>query len=280
MYLWWTHASIGPYGETVGGLQACQGYQFQFGRFPATDDPQFGNFMLSKFALPLVVFSQHAMQCTYPSSVKSGPGERKRYILLHVIPVAVMSMAFACTWLVPSPYDHSYTPDPKAPKFTAYDGTQTLHWGGDFTHQEMTKNYIGFDIGATLTWLVIQYGACAHSGLVAYDFVILMPASESNVGLVHNLVLACVVGTLFLTEGTMQLGSKWCTYCLIYSVVYILDPLWYRECITKPTAPAGTSRSKAVSIEDSVRIQSETAADNGYRGTGSQLRYRGPSGAA
>ena len=37
MFLWFSHASIGPYGETVGGLQSCSELQFQFGRFLATD---------------------------------------------------------------------------------------------------------------------------------------------------------------------------------------------------------------------------------------------------
>ena len=247
-------------------------------------DPQYGNFVVSKFVLPLVIFSQHAMQCTYPSSVLSGPGERKRYILWRLIPVTIMSLAFACTWLVPSPYEHSYRPDPKAPKYTAYDGSQTLHWGGDFTHQEITQSYICrlfsspacMYAGSTFTWLLIQYGACAHSGLVAYDFYRLMPATESNVGLVHNFILGCVVSTLLITEGTMQLGSKWCTYCMIYSVVYIADPLWFKEY---STAPVICSTRKGIEptgeLETAGSASAASPADNGYRGTGSQLRYRG-----
>ena len=29
-----------------------------------------------------------------------------------------------------------------------------------------------------------------------------------------------------ITEGSLALGSKWCTYCLIFSVAYLSDPLW------------------------------------------------------
>merc|ERR1711990_1032157 len=58
--LWMQHDSAGP-----SGLQACKDFQLQFGKFPPTSDPQFVNFLLSKFLLPAVVFSQHMMQCTY-----------------------------------------------------------------------------------------------------------------------------------------------------------------------------------------------------------------------
>ena len=62
-----------------------------------------------------------------------------------------------------------------------------------------------------------------HSGIVAAVFALLMPL---RVGLVHIAVLAGVMGTLYVSENTLALGSKWCSYCLIYSVVYILDPYW------------------------------------------------------
>jgi hypothetical protein len=52
-----------------------------------------------------------------------------------------------------------------------------------------------------------------------------------RVAFVHLATLATVVSTLIFTEGRMDLGSKWCTYCLIYSVVYIAEPLW----LSKPS---------------------------------------------
>lgn len=47
-----------------------------------------------------------------------------------------------------------------------------------------------------------------------------------RVAIAHLLTLLAVVLTLALTERTIILGSKWCTYCLIYSVVYLTDPWW------------------------------------------------------
>ena len=45
----------------------------------------------------------------------------------------------------------------------------------------------------------------------------------------HLIPLACVVSFLWITEGRMDFGSKWCTYCLIYSFVYVAEPLWYPD---------------------------------------------------
>ena len=36
----------------------------------------------------------------------------------------------------------------------------------------------------------------------------------------------CVITILWTTEGTLALGSKWCTYCLIYSILFLAAPLW------------------------------------------------------
>lgn len=49
---------------------------------------------------------------------------------------------------------------------------------------------------------------------------------ERSVLLAHLFTFGGVIGTLFFTEGTLALGSKWCTYCLIFSLVYATDPLW------------------------------------------------------
>ena len=178
--LWSMHEN-GEYG-----LEACKNFQLQFGKVP---ESQTTNFYLSKFVVPLVVFSQHAVQCLYPSNRVSDAG-RTKLIFFHLIPVAVMSFAFACTRVVRANFP------------VAHD---TLFWGGDFEDWPF--------------WMV-QIGACAHSGLVAFVFTLVMPR---KVCLVHNSVLACVVGTLLVTEGRMDLGSKWCTYCIIYSFVYIKD---------------------------------------------------------
>ena len=36
----------------------------------------------------------------------------------------------------------------------------------------------------------------------------------------------CVITILWTTEGTLALGSKWCTYCLIYSILFLAAPCW------------------------------------------------------
>jgi len=278
--LWALHKRTEAYGDTYGGLQACPDLQLQFWRLPPSDHPQFTNFLISKLLLPMVVFSQHAMQLTYPSSCSNAPGQRKNMILWRIFPCFIMAFAFACTWLVPSPYDHSHTQGADNEKFITFNGTRTLHWGGDFTHHRM-KEYLGFFmIPSTelMTLVIIQVAACMHSGLVAYDFCAVMPP---RMALMHNLVLAGVVGTLAATEGTIQLGSKWCAYCLIYSVVYCLDPLWYpllcaEDDKEESSAPATPSVLTTPTRLPKTPTSPSTPPDTGYRGTGRQLRYRGP----
>ena len=52
-YLWTLNEQKGD-----GGLQACTAYQMQFGSTP-TDGIDRPNFMVSKYVIPLIVFSQH-----------------------------------------------------------------------------------------------------------------------------------------------------------------------------------------------------------------------------
>ena len=195
--LWHLH------GETPGGLQACTAYQVQLGRNPPAGHPQEANFYISKYVIPVVIFSQHAMQLSYPSPMFLQ--HRYKLIFAHVVPCVVVSVAFACTRLTrasfPSPHD-------------------MLFWGGDFD---------------MWTFTVVQIGATLHSGLVAYGFTLIMP--RGRVLAAHLLFLGLVVSTLWITEGRMDFGSKWCTYCLIFTVVYLAEPLWL---------PAG---SKAYAVE-------------------------------
>jgi len=191
MALWYQHESAVP-----GGIKACVAYQQQFGAAPEGD--QHVNFVLTKFVLPCVVFAQHAMQLSYPSRRWSGPGERTKLILWHLVPVLGMSFAFACStlwegqWPVAGP---------------------SLLWGGDFSAWPFS---------------LIQAAALLHSGLVAFDFWLLM-RDDTPMLLAHLLPLYAVIGTLAYTEGTIMLGSKWCTYCLLYCFVYIADPLWHGD---------------------------------------------------
>ena len=61
-------------------------------------------------------------------------------------------------------------------------------------------------------------------GVTTTFFWLLMP---KKVAAVHTVTFWSVVGTLWVTEGTLALGSKWCTYCLVFSFIYISDGfLW------------------------------------------------------
>ena len=188
-FLWWQHEHAAP-----GGLQACVPYQQQFGAAP--EGVQYPNFVVTKFVLPCVVFSQHAMQLTFPSARWNGPGERLRLIAWHLVPVLGMSFAFACSTIWAGQWPVAGA---------------SLLWGGDFSAWPFS---------------LIQAAALLHSGLVAFDFWLLM-RDDTRMLIAHLLPLYCVIATLAYTEGTIMLGSKWCTYCLIYCFVYLLDPLWH-----------------------------------------------------
>eukprot|EP00658_Telonema_sp_P-2_P030273 TRINITY_DN22891_c0_g1_i2.p1 TRINITY_DN22891_c0_g1~~TRINITY_DN22891_c0_g1_i2.p1 ORF type:complete len:335 (-),score=66.97 TRINITY_DN22891_c0_g1_i2:449-1453(-) len=274
--LWTLHRDTQPYPPTYGGLQSCPDLQLQFGKFPAADHPQAHNFYISKFVLPIVVFSQHAMQLTYPSSINAS--NRSRMIAWRILPCAVMMFAFGCTWLVPSPYDHLHTQAADKAVYADLDGSRTLHWGGDFTHHRMAEylcldwipgfkyspvcrehlpSHLSENISdtsyAVFTWFVVQIFALLHSGIVALDFVRVMP---SRMATVHLVVLAGVVGSLAYADSTIQLGSKWCTYCLVYSFVYCSDPLWYPVLCAaddKQAPPPKTSTAEAALPNKQVR---------------------------
>eukprot|EP00729_Bicosta_minor_P010771 gene10771-17360_t len=187
-YLWTLNNKQGE-----GGLQACTSYQMQFGSAPG-GEIDYPNFVVSKYVIPLIVFSQHATQLQYPS--EAFKGQRGKIIALHAIPCIVMSFCFACTTLVDS-------------NFPTND--KTLFWGGDFS---------------MWPWTVIQVGATLHSGLVMLGFPYFC-GMKGPVLWAHVLPLCGVVSFLWYTEGRMDFGSKWCTYCLVYSLVYIAEPLWY-----------------------------------------------------
>jgi hypothetical protein len=129
-------------GEDGDGLKACVDLQQQFGSFPSEAGGITGganqdtNFMITKFVLPLVVFSQHATQCMYPSKALSGPNERRNLILAHLIPVIGMSFAFACSTTANANFPSAH---------------QTLLWGGDFS---------------AWPFALIQTAAFLHSGIV------------------------------------------------------------------------------------------------------------------
>lgn len=134
----------------------------------------------------MVVFSQHCIQLQYPS--ENLKEYRNLMIAGHALPLVGMSFQFACSDIVTS-----YWPE-------AHD---TLRWGG-FSAE---------------TWHVLIVVA-----IVALDFYLTMP--EASVRNMHIGTFFSVVSFLYITEGTLAVGSKWCTYCLIFSAVYCSEPLW------------------------------------------------------
>ena len=140
------------------------------------------NFVISKFIIPTVVFSQHFVQCQFPSDkLKSF---RIPIAMAHLLPILGMMYQFQCSSLVPTK-----------------DG-MSICWGGHIAE---------------------TYQILIHSGIVAVVFALLMPLS---VAIGHCVTLGGVMTFLLVTENTLALGSKWCSYCLIYSVVYLLAPYW------------------------------------------------------
>merc|ERR1712224_773820 len=123
---------------------------------------------------------------TYPS--ESLKNHRGKLIAVHGLATVGMCFQFACSRVGQAsfPFPHD-----------------TLIWGGV----------------QCPTWQVLIV-VCIQ----CLDFVMTMP--EMSVRLIHIGTFLSVVGTLWITEGTLGLGSKWCTYCLIFSACYATDPLW------------------------------------------------------
>ena len=46
----------------------------------------------------------------------------------------------------------------------------------------------------------------------------------ASVRTAHTATFLSVVGFLWASEGTLSLGSKWCTYCLLFSATYAAEP--------------------------------------------------------
>lgn len=205
-------------------LKACQEFQYSFTVMDESH-PQYTNWLITKCTLPLVVLSQYAMQCTYPSpEFNSKPWHRPLLIALGgAVPAVCMVFCFGCTMIVPS-------------SFPANE--ETLHWGGDWgwSWDGLKKGE-----GAQEYWWT-QVFSLLSAVHVSVLFWMLMP---SRVFWVHVGTLSCVVSFQAITEGTIGLGSKWCTYCLVYSGVYLADPIWNVK--DKLDSPQTTTSARAIS---------------------------------
>ena len=60
----------------------------------------------------------------------------------------------------------------------------------------------------------------------------------------------CVITILWTTEGTLALGSKWCTYCLIYSILFLAAPLWDSRRWKNDDQAPGAARDDEETKED------------------------------
>jgi hypothetical protein len=140
------------------------------------------NFVISKYIIPMVVFTQHFVQCYFPSDKLQD--YRFPIAVAHLLPILGMMYQFQCSNLVETSHGMS------------------ICWGGHIAE---------------------TYQILIHTGIVAAVFVAMMP---SVVALAHVATLGAVMTFLFKTENTLALGSKWCSYCLIYSFVYLAAPYW------------------------------------------------------
>ena len=140
------------------------------------------NLVISKYIIPAVVFSQHFVQCCYPSAKLQD--HRFLLAMAHLLPILGMMYQFQCSNLVET------------------SSGMSICWGGHIAE---------------------MYQILIHSGIVAVVFAALMPAA---VAIAHILTLASVMTFLIVTESTLALGSKWCSYCLVYSFVYLAAPYW------------------------------------------------------
>ena len=114
--------------------------------------------------------------------------DRKPYQLLALAGACILVFMFGCTTLFHQPPgDHDKLP--------------TMLWGGREPSLWIILAGIGF-------WSV---GAVAFSRPVKYGTRIL------TVG-------GCVLALLWIFDGTIRLLSKMCTYCLLLSIIWVLEP--------------------------------------------------------
>jgi hypothetical protein len=148
------------------------------------------NRFVSRWVIPPVVFFQPFVLSFYPSQAGRGC-VRNLYRLLSVLGSLVLTFVYGCTTL--------YHGDPS----TDHDKLPTLLWGG--VDLPLWTIYAGIAL-----WSV---GAVGFVRPVRYGLQIL-------------LVGGCVLMLLRHFDGTIVLLSKMCTYCLLLSIVWTLEPIW------------------------------------------------------
>ena len=138
-----------------------------------TPPHQLGPFLVSKYAIPAVVFVQYWAQLRYPSPRNLA----LRKALLALYGAAAIAMAFqsACTDVIRARWPRAH---------------DTLRWGG-------------YD-GAAAPILVV-------AALTAGNFAVCVEREHPRILAALVLPFVGVITFLWSTEGTLALGSKWCT---------------------------------------------------------------------
>jgi len=66
---------------------------------------------------------------------------------------------------------------------------------------------------------------------------------------------------LYATERTLALGSKWCTYCLFYSAIFLAAPLWDHDADSAEPAPAADADEERADAAAAAAAKRVAAAD-------------------
>ena len=183
---------------------------------PADDVPcTAANHFLSKYVLPFVVFFQPIVLGWFPSS--AFPKWRTPYQVCALLGAAVLACMYGCSVVfadsMKPPHDRDQLP--------------TILWGGAEPSLLIILVGIGF-------WAV---------GAVAF-------CRPLKCGTNILLVGGCVLGLLLVFDGTIRLLSKMCTYCLLLSVIWVLEPYFMPPCDA-----GGVSGGGPADGEDAARRQ-------------------------
>jgi len=166
------------------------------------------NFRFSRYVVPPVVFFQPVTLVLFPS--QSWKKFRVLYFILTLVGCAVPMITLGCSTL--------WTP-------TGLLQLPTILYGGVYPPFWIIFVGVGF-WAAGAAMFVRPMRAC-------FDIL--------AVGTV-------VLTLLFILDGSLRLISKMCTYCLILSFVWLLEPLWM------PPSDPSSAPSALTDIEEQMMI--------------------------
>ena len=109
-------------------LQGCPDLKQSFSNSPTAMQMQ--QFLISKYLVPLVTFSQFCIQLNYPSPLLKG--SRKLLVALHALPCLGMAFEFACSDIVQSAFPVAHA---------------TIRWGGHTAEEWQTLLVVAMVLG-------------------------------------------------------------------------------------------------------------------------------------